>query len=161
MEPRGFEPLTFCMPCRRAPNCAMAPPRRVLSAPWSGLQPPCKERLRFVVICRLRILADRIVTSRKRRFSQVPFLRHHSMTTTAIIRYRCRCEVVGRFHGDILIHTAVLGTGPIRLMQGVFGCKDAADRHKPPRPLPVPPLVLDASLPRARRGCVPRRAGGR
>ena len=25
LEPRGVEPLTFCMPCRRAPNCAMAP----------------------------------------------------------------------------------------------------------------------------------------
>ena len=25
MEPEGLEPSTFCMPCRRAPNCAMAP----------------------------------------------------------------------------------------------------------------------------------------
>ncbi len=25
MELKGFEPLTFCMPCRRAPNCATAP----------------------------------------------------------------------------------------------------------------------------------------
>lgn len=25
MEPGGLEPPTFCMPCRRAPNCAMAP----------------------------------------------------------------------------------------------------------------------------------------
>ena len=29
MEPGGLEPPTFCMPCRRAPNCAMAPPRRL------------------------------------------------------------------------------------------------------------------------------------
>ncbi len=28
LEPRGFEPLTFCMPCRRAPSCAMAPMSR-------------------------------------------------------------------------------------------------------------------------------------
>ncbi len=25
VELRGFEPLTFCMPCRRATNCAIAP----------------------------------------------------------------------------------------------------------------------------------------
>ena len=25
MELQGFEPWTFCMPCRRAPNCATAP----------------------------------------------------------------------------------------------------------------------------------------
>ena len=25
LEPGGLEPPTFCMPCRRAPNCAMAP----------------------------------------------------------------------------------------------------------------------------------------
>ena len=25
MELRGFEPLTFCMPCRRATSCAIAP----------------------------------------------------------------------------------------------------------------------------------------
>ena len=32
VELRGFEPLTFCMPCRRATNCAIAP-RGVLSLP--------------------------------------------------------------------------------------------------------------------------------
>ncbi len=25
VELRGFEPLTFCMPCRRATSCAIAP----------------------------------------------------------------------------------------------------------------------------------------
>ena len=25
LEPEGLEPSTFCMPCRRAPNCATAP----------------------------------------------------------------------------------------------------------------------------------------
>ena len=25
VEVRGFEPLTFCMPCRRATNCAIPP----------------------------------------------------------------------------------------------------------------------------------------
>ena len=35
VELRGFEPLTFCMPCRRATSCAIAPHarrRRVSSA---------------------------------------------------------------------------------------------------------------------------------
>lgn len=32
LEPRGLEPLTFCMPCRRAPNCAMAPMGRGIIA---------------------------------------------------------------------------------------------------------------------------------
>ena len=38
----GLEPATFCMPCRRAPNCATSP----LWCPWLDLnqQPPRCER---------------------------------------------------------------------------------------------------------------------
>ena len=41
MELRGFEPLTFCMPCRRATSCAIAPqPNRTpfRAAPQGGTQ---------------------------------------------------------------------------------------------------------------------------
>ena len=31
VEVRGFEPLTFCMPCRRATNCAIPPKELVPS----------------------------------------------------------------------------------------------------------------------------------
>ena len=33
VEVRGFEPLTFCMPCRRATNCAIPPCAGVAPAP--------------------------------------------------------------------------------------------------------------------------------
>src|SRR5580693_7507767 len=39
VELRGFEPLTFCMPCRRATSCAIAPqPTRTPfgGAPFGG-----------------------------------------------------------------------------------------------------------------------------
>ena len=36
MEVRGFEPLTFCMPCRRATNCAI-PPKGLVSSFPEGL----------------------------------------------------------------------------------------------------------------------------
>lgn len=58
MEPRGLEPLTFCMPCRRAPNCAMAPTNRGSDypVPLGTLQPaaielsiaPCRRTARVV-----------------------------------------------------------------------------------------------------------------
>ena len=42
VELRGFEPLTFCMPCRRATSCAIAPqpnrtPLRSRPARWNAV----------------------------------------------------------------------------------------------------------------------------
>ncbi len=37
MEPARLELATFCMPCRRAPNCAMAPARTIMP----GSRPAC------------------------------------------------------------------------------------------------------------------------
>ncbi len=36
LEPGGLEPPTFCMPCRRAPNCAMAPCGEIMDRMAAG-----------------------------------------------------------------------------------------------------------------------------
>lgn len=43
VELQGFEPWTFCMPCRRATNCAIAP-RPYRTAPSPGYGEPCPTK---------------------------------------------------------------------------------------------------------------------
>jgi hypothetical protein len=42
VEHIGLEPMTFCMPCRRATSCANAPYSTVMSAVFSTLATPTR-----------------------------------------------------------------------------------------------------------------------
>ena len=41
MELQGLEPWTFCMPCRRAPNCATAPNFQTAAGPFGQTAATC------------------------------------------------------------------------------------------------------------------------
>src|ERR1700733_5000057 len=71
VELRGFEPLTFCMPCRRATSCAIAP------QPTTGcsvLAPPARWNAVSIPVPRACVAHDRHASRRPRpsRGSEAP-----------------------------------------------------------------------------------------
>ena len=56
MELRGFEPLTFCMPCRRATSCAIAPQP---TTGYSVLEHPARWNAVSIPVPRACVVRDR------------------------------------------------------------------------------------------------------
>ena len=102
MEPGGLEPPTFCMPCRRAPNCAMAPCPKL----WAQAGPDATVRLqsRPRATCpparharrgRSRLEANRRVALPRRRRGSGPV--RTPSTPGAIRLHGVKCHKNGTF----------------------------------------------------------------
>ena len=72
MELRGFEPLTFCMPCRRATSCAIAP----CASP--------REQARDVNVDSIPVPRPCVVPTSARARPPAPARRHHVTTLTQV-----------------------------------------------------------------------------